>query len=190
MGLATLQNIGALAFVLLGVATGVRWARQRTPSTGYLALAIILLSFVSVAGRLFALLHISSMAVTSVTLVAFMGSAYALLRYRDSLIPLSRPWHLAAIAATLGVTAAFIASQALVAAKFVPTSVETATAFVLIGVWAALVLEPIIRFWLVARSLPAVQAWRLRSLSLGFAAIVLILSAGQHVERMKRTRDP
>ena len=186
MGLTTLQNIGALAFVLLGVATAVRWSRQRTPSTGFLALAIILLSFVTVAGRLSTLLHLSSTAVTSVTLVAFMGSAYALLRYRDSLIPLSRTWHLVAIVATIGVTAAFLASQALVAAKVVPISVETVVAFGLIGVWAALVLEPIARFWLVARSLPAVQAWRLRSLSLGFAAIVAILVfaiAGQAIAR-------
>jgi signal transduction histidine kinase/CheY-like chemotaxis protein len=173
--LTTLQNIGALAFVLLGVATAVRWARQRTPSTGFLALAIILLSFVTVAGRLAALLNLSSMAVTSVSLVAFMGSAYALLRYRDSLIPLSRTWHVAAIVGTVGVTAAFLASQALVGAKVAPISVQTVAAFALIGVWAALVLEPIVRFWLVARSLPAVQAWRLRSLSLGFAAIVAVL---------------
>ena len=184
--MTTLQNIGALAFILLGVATAVRWARQRTPSTGFLALAIILLSFVTVAGRLSALLHLNSMAVTSLTLVAFMGSAYALLRYRDSLIPLPRSWHVAAIVATVGVTGAFVASQALVAARLIPLSAETVIAFALIGVWAALVLEPIIRFWLVSRSLPAVQAWRLRSLSLGFAAIVAILLfaiAGQAIAR-------
>jgi signal transduction histidine kinase/CheY-like chemotaxis protein len=182
----TLQNIGALAFVLLGVATAVRWARQRTQSTGFLALAIILLSFVTVASRLAALLNISSMAVTSVTLIAFMGSAYALLRYRDSLIPLSRTWHVVAMVATFGVTAAFVVSQALVAAKVIPTSIETVVAFGLIGVWAALVLEPIVRFWVVSRSLPAVQAWRLRSLSLGFAAIVAVLLfaiAGQAIAR-------
>ena len=36
-------------------------------------------------------------------------------------------------------------------------------------------MEPIIRFWLVARNLPAVQAWRLRSLSFGFGGLVAIL---------------
>src|SRR4029077_877729 len=41
--------------------------------------------------------------------------------------------------------------------------------------WAATVLEPIVRFWLVARDLPAVQAWRLRSLSFGFGGLVAIL---------------
>jgi signal transduction histidine kinase/CheY-like chemotaxis protein len=184
--LEALQNISALAFVLLGVATAVRWARQRTPSTGFLALAIILLSFVTVAGRIASLLHITSTLVTSITLVAFMGSAYALLRYRDSLIPLSWRWHVVSTVATVGVTAAFLASQALVAAKVIPITVETVVAFGLIAVWAALVLEPIVRFWLVARSLPAVQAWRLRSLSLGFAAIVAILLfaiAGQAIAK-------
>jgi hypothetical protein len=42
-------------------------------------------------------------------------------------------------------------------------------------VWSATILEPIVRFWLVARDLPAVQAWRLRSLSFGFGGLVAIL---------------
>jgi len=49
------------------------------------------------------------------------------------------------------------------------------SAVALLGVWAAVVLESIVRFWLVARGLPAVQRWRLRSLSLGFAGIVAVL---------------
>jgi signal transduction histidine kinase/DNA-binding response OmpR family regulator len=42
-------------------------------------------------------------------------------------------------------------------------------------VWSATIVEPIIRFWLVARDLPVVQAWRLRSLSFGFGGLVAIL---------------
>src|SRR3982074_3304346 len=96
MVVTSLQNISAAAFVLLGVATGIGWVRKRNPSMGFLALAIILLSLVSVVGRLSALLHLNSMAVADITVVAFIGSAYALLRYRGSLIPLSRPWRVAA----------------------------------------------------------------------------------------------
>ena len=48
-------------------------------------------------------------------------------------------------------------------------------AVALIVAWAGTVIEPIVRFWLVARGLPKVQAWRLRSLSLGFAGLVGIL---------------
>jgi len=56
-----------------------------------------------------------------------------------------------------------------------PTSVLLWVAVALIVAWAGTVIEPIVRFWLVARGLPKVQAWRLRSLSLGFAGLVGIL---------------
>src|SRR5207253_4799706 len=56
-----------------------------------------------------------------------------------------------------------------------PTTVLLWIAAALIVAWAGTVIEPIVRFWLVARGLPKVQAWRLRSLSLGFAGLVGIL---------------
>jgi signal transduction histidine kinase/DNA-binding response OmpR family regulator len=173
--LSALQNISAVAFVLLGVAVAVGWVRRRDTSLGFMALAIVLLSLVTLVSRIAALFNLTSMVAADVTVVALVGSGYALLRYRDSLIPLSRVWHIVAVVVTVGVTVAFIASQVLVAASAIPKSVETAAALALILVWAALVIEPIIRFWLAARSLPAVQAWRLRSLSLGFGGIVAIL---------------
>src|SRR3989441_8675737 len=54
-------------------------------------------------------------------------------------------------------------------------SVLTIVAVVWFLIGSACVLEPIWRFWQVARSLPAVQAWRLRSLSLGFGGLVAVL---------------
>jgi len=57
----------------------------------------------------------------------------------------------------------------------VSTQLQTGAALLILLVWGATVIEPCVRFWLVARGLPAVQAWRLRSLSLGFAGIVAIL---------------
>ncbi len=173
--LTALQNISAVAFVLLGVAVAVGWIRRRDTSLGFMALAIVLLSLVTLVSRIASLLNLTSMAVADVTVVALVGSGYALLRYRDSLIPLSRFWHTAAVVATVAITAAFVASQLLVALGAIPKSAESISAIGLILVWAALVIEPTIRFWLVARRLPAVQAWRLRSLSLGFAGIVAIL---------------
>src|SRR5260370_31133803 len=62
---------------------------------------------------------------------------------------------------------------AAVATKNKPWKLAIVVAGIL--VWCACVVEPIVRFWLVARSLPAVQAWRLRSLSLGFGALVAVL---------------
>ncbi|TAN32429.1 response regulator [bacterium] len=170
-----LQNISALAFLLLGVLTAVTWVRRRDPSVGFLALAIVLLALVSSFGRITSLLHLTSPALTQVSLFAFVGSGYALLRYRGSLIPLTRTWHIVALVATVAAVAVFLAAQVLVAAGIAHLDVETGAAIALVLVWAALVVEPTVRFWLVARGVPAVQAWRLRSLSIGFAGIVAIL---------------
>jgi signal transduction histidine kinase/DNA-binding response OmpR family regulator len=174
--LAVLENISTLAFVLLGLATTISWARHRERSLGFLALAIILLSLVSVLGRIPALLHFTPPLVTEITLVLFVGSSYALLRFRGSLIPLPRFWHVAALVAMAVAIAVFLMARFLSAVAGASTQLETAAALVIVVVWAATVLEPIVRFWMVAGSLPAVQAWRLRSMSLGFAGIVGILA--------------
>ena len=168
-----LQNAGAIAFLLLGVATAVGWARRKDRSLGFLALAIVLLSLVSLLGRIPA--AYSPPLLPQISLIALMGSGYALLRFRGSLIPLPRRWHVAAVAAIVVASVGFIAAQGLVAASVAPVTLQTGAAIVLILVWSATIIEPIVRFWLVARHLPAVQAWRLRSLSFGFGGLVAIL---------------
>jgi signal transduction histidine kinase/DNA-binding response OmpR family regulator len=168
-----LQNAGAIAFVLLGVATAVGWARRKDRSLGFLALAIVLLSLVSLLGRIPA--AYTPPLLPQISLIAFVGSGYALLRFRGSLIPLPKRWHVAAVVALVVASAGFIAAQGLVAANVAPVTLQTGAAIVLILVWSATIIEPIVRFWLVARHLPAVQAWRLRSLSFGFGGLVAIL---------------
>ncbi|HEV2140968.1 MAG TPA: HAMP domain-containing sensor histidine kinase, partial [Candidatus Dormibacteraeota bacterium] len=172
---AAMQNVDAVAFVVLGLAVGIGWARHRDRSLGFLALAIVLLSSVSLLGRIPAVINYTPPLLSEISLVAFLGCGYALLRYRASLIPIPPPWHAVAVVSVAAAGGGFIASRYLVLAKAIPLGVETAVAVGLIIVWSALVVEPIIRFWLVAGTLPAVQAWRLRSLSLGFAGIVVIL---------------
>ena len=169
--LAFLQNLQTVAFVMLGVAVAVGWARHRGRAQGYLGLAIILLSLVSVLGRLPQLLHVTVPGLSDLDLILFVGSAYALLRFRDSLIPLPRAWHVAAVSAMVVGLVLFFGAQLIGA----PVQVQTVAALLIVAVWGVSVLEPIVRFWVVARNLPAVQAWRLRSLSLGFAGIVGIL---------------
>ncbi|HYR47727.1 MAG TPA: response regulator, partial [Candidatus Polarisedimenticolia bacterium] len=104
-------------------------------------------------------------------LIAFVGSGYALLYYRHSLITLSRTWRIGAAAALFATVCGYLAAMALSAPKTVLLWIAVA----LIAAWGGTVIEPIVRFWLVARGLPKVQAWRLRSLSLGFAGLVGIL---------------
>jgi signal transduction histidine kinase/CheY-like chemotaxis protein len=168
---AFMQNVDAFAFLALGVATAAIWLRDRDRSSGYLALAIVLLSLVSAAGRAMTLLHVTSPVVQLLNLLAFVGSGYALLSYRHSLIPLSGRWRIGAAVVLAATVVAYLVAMALSAS----TSVLLWIAVALIVAWAGTVIEPIIRFWLVARGLPKVQAWRLRSLSLGFAGLVGIL---------------
>jgi signal transduction histidine kinase/CheY-like chemotaxis protein len=171
---AFMQNVDALAFIVLGLAVGIGWARRRDRSLGFLALAIVLLSTVFLLGQIPVLLHFTPPLLSELSLVAFIGCGYALLRHRGSVIPLPRRWHAAAVIVLAGAGGLFIAARSL-AGGAIPVSVETAAAVVLVLIWSAIVGEPIVRFWLVARDLPAVQAWRLRSLSLGFAGLVLVL---------------
>src|ERR1700682_4108571 len=110
-----LENLSAVAFVLLGVATAAGWARHRDRSIGFLALAIILLSLVSLVGRIPTLLGFTPPFLSDLTLIGFVGSGYALLRFRGSLIPLPPRWHLAAVIAMGGGLITFESTRILVA---------------------------------------------------------------------------
>ena len=171
--LAFLQNADAVAFALLGAATAIGWARRRDRSLGFLALAIVLLSTVTLVGRIPA--AYAPPLLPELSLIAFVGSGYALLRFRGSLIPLPPRWHSAAVVAlAVGVGGYFVA-QVLAAQHVISARIQTGAALLLIVVWVATIVEPIVRFWLVARRLPPVQAWRLRSLTFGFGGLVAVL---------------
>ena len=166
-----LQNLSAIAFVLLGVFTVAAWLRHRDQSLLFLGLAIVLLSLVSLIARITVITNANSPLLMAISVIGFMASGYALLLYRNSLIPLRRAWRVAALVLIAVSTAIYVAA----AAMSVPTGILGVAAIGLLLAWSATVLEPIVRFWLAARGLPAVQAWRLRTLSLGFAGIVAIL---------------
>ncbi|HEV3405567.1 MAG TPA: hypothetical protein VG364_03125, partial [Candidatus Dormibacteraeota bacterium] len=169
--LSFLEDAVAIGFVLLGVFTTITWLRRRERALGYLALAIILLAVVSGFGRLQAHLPAGPRFLSLIDLLAFSGSAYALVLYRNSVIPLPRRW---LVAAAVSLTAASV--LLLFAALAISNkALQLAIVVAWILVWCACVVEPIVRFWLVARSLAAVQAWRLRSLSLGFGGLVAVL---------------
>src|SRR5260370_42000480 len=88
-----MQHVDGLAFVVLGVAVGIGWARRRDRSLGFLALAIVLLSAVSLLVRLPQLLGFTPPLMSEISLIAFVGCGSALLRYPSSLISLPSCWH-------------------------------------------------------------------------------------------------
>ena len=166
-----LENAAAIAFVVLGLVTAITWLKRRDRSLGYLALAIVLLATVTGLGRLQAYIPVMLPFLSAIDLLAFMGTAYALLLYRSSLIPLPWRWHVVAIASLAAASVLIVAVLALPSNR----ALLTVATFGFVLVWSACVGEPIFRFWVVSNRLPAVQRWRLRSLSLGFGGIVAIL---------------
>jgi len=168
--IGAMQNVDAGAFLVLGVGIAIAWLRRRDESAAWLAGAIVLLSAVFVLGQLLALLKANVPVLSDLDLVFLAGAAYALLRYRSTLIPLSRTWHVTGAVAIALPTAAF----AVATLANAPAAVSLWIAIALLLAWAAVVLESIVRFLLVAQGLPAVQAWRLRSVAIAFAGIVCV----------------
>jgi signal transduction histidine kinase/CheY-like chemotaxis protein len=150
-------------------------------------MALVLLSAVTIMGRIPVLLHSQPPLLREISLIGFMASGYAVFRFRAALIPVPPIWHAAAAIATGAAIAGYLTVQAAVAIGAAPAGLLTPIGIALVLLWSALVAEPIVRFWVVSRQLPAVQAWRLRSLSLGFAGIVVILSLAVAAGALART---
>lgn len=104
-----------------------------------------------------------------------MGSAYALLRYRDALIPLRPRWHVVVVVSMVASVGALLATQTLIPPGATRTNLEIGAGILFVLVWATSIVEPTVRFWLVSRHLPAIQAWRLRTLSFGFGGLVAVV---------------
>jgi signal transduction histidine kinase len=174
--LRVVQAIVSLSFLGLGLLTVVDWLRHRERSRGYLALALATLGLTGVVGQLNTVSGYQlGQWLEDLTLVFFMTSAYGLLLFRDSFLPLGRQ-------VRVGALVLVIASTALAVAVGIPPSLGSArtglqdlAALALVFVWSGCVVEPIVRFWTASRGRPAVQRARLRALGGGYAAIMLIL---------------
>ncbi len=171
-----LQQATAVAFVLLGLLVAGDWLRRRDRERGFLVAAIVLLAAVVALGKLRDVLGWPVLSALAVA--AFIGSGYAVFRFRDSFLPVSRAWRRAAGAAA--VLATLVLVVLVLVGRPAPPPLAAVLAVLAILAWALMVGEPILRFWIAAGGRPAVQRARLRSLSLGFAGLVLavLISAG------------
>jgi len=173
--LQSVQVVVSLSFLALGVFTVVAWLRHRERSRGYLALALATLGLTSVLGQVNALTGYRVPAVGELTLVLFMASGYSLLLFRDSFIPLSRRLRFGALVLTVTATAFALIVTLPSDPHQRPTAPQSLTTIVVVLVWSACVIEPIVRFWMASRRRPTVQRARLRAIAGGYGAIVLIL---------------
>ena len=166
------QDLTALGFVLLGVATVMEWYRHRGRAQAMLALSLACLALVAALGPLQTAIG-TSPALGIITVVAFEASGYFVLRFRDAFLPLSRRARQAAT--TLLVVSCLVGVAAVTFLANTNRVVMTIVALELILAWSIFVGEPIVRFWLASRDLPSVQKARMRALSFGFAVLIAIL---------------
>ena len=174
---AALQYASTAAFVAIAAITIRDWLAARDSSRMYLALAVGSLAAVSLLSQLGKLLGPGFAPVSGVvTIVIFLGSGLALLLFRDSVIPLARRTRQVVILAVAGTAALEIVIQ-LGYGRGAPRWLQLLAAAAFILVWSGCVGEPSVRLWLSARPRTAVQRARMRALSLGYVAIILILLA-------------
>jgi signal transduction histidine kinase len=176
VALQIVQAVVSLSFLALGVFTVLDWLRHRERSRGYLALALGTLGLTSVIGQLNTITGYRFGApVEDLALVFFMTSGYALLLFRDSFIPLSRRLRIGALVLCVAAIALALVVALPSDPHQRPTTLQSVATIVLVVIWSACVVEPIIRFWIASRRRPAVQRARLRAIAGGYGAIVLIL---------------
>lgn len=174
--LTRLLQYGTTAgFCLLAAACVLRWIRFRGRVRAYLALAVSLLALVAVLGELGRLTDYRYRFLFDLSLVAFIASGYFLLMFRHEFVPLHRGARAFATVVVVGASAVALAARLPYAESPRYTGAQNTVILVLVLVWTCCVLEPIARFWIASNRQPAVQRARLRSLSIGYGGIILIL---------------
>lgn len=169
---AVAQFLTTAAFVALGIAIAYRWYRQPGRAQGMLALAVVTLAGAILLGRVQDPNHPNAV-LSLISVIGFLLSGYFVLQFRSQLIPIGRTWQVAA-GVLLAISILVGALDVLFLTR-TSSPVTTLVTLELVGAWAVLTGEPIVRLWLASNRLPAVQRARLRFLSGGFAVLIGIL---------------
>ncbi|MGH7687296.1 MAG: ATP-binding protein [Candidatus Dormibacteria bacterium] len=171
-------------FALLVVLIAYEWLRFRDRPRRWLAASVVLLGSVACIDAASTALNSNNEIVTDILLVLFALSGWALIEFRNDVLPLERRFRIVAAVAVLGTIAfllvAFVpapSAAAVTSPKGTPlNTLQAAASLLLLAVWGACVLEPVASFWVHSGRLPAVQRGRLRALTVGYAGIIVILA--------------
>ncbi len=175
--LQVLQPAIAIGFAILGARTVLSWFRQPDRRHGYLALAMGSLALVVLIAPALGS-GIPGQILTDLTLGLFLLSGYSLVMFRDSFLPLPT-------GIRRGIAAAIVLVGVLAAAAQIPADpqrphslLQSIALGAVLLTWALCILEPIVRFWFAAGGRRAVEAARLRALSIGYAGVLLVVIMG------------
>ena len=165
----------SVGYALIGLAALAALVRHRTAQQAWLALAIGLLGAISIEGRVQQLTSTRSVLLGHIVLVAFLASGYAFALFRDSVLPGRAELRWALFALFVGVSAVSFSTNLPTGLSPGPTTAQWVLVWALLLLWCGCVAEPGIRFALASRGRPLVQRTRLRALSAGYGAIVVLL---------------
>ena len=172
-------------FALLVALTALEWLRHRDRPRRWLAASVILLGSVACIDAASTALGSTNDIVTDVLLVLFALSGWALVEFRNDVLPLDKRFRIGAAVAVLATIGFLVfafkpgAAHLTISGQSSGTSLTTlqaAASVLLLAVWGTCVTEPIISFWVHSGQLPAVQRGRLRALTLGYGGIIVILA--------------
>jgi len=168
----------AIAFAVLAIRTIVSWLRQPDRRHGNLAMAMSALAVMMLLAPLLGAAGPAAQVVTDMAAVVFLISGYGLLAFRDSFVPF-RPTTMRAITfAIVAVGVLDIALQLPASPDSPHSPVQTLALAATVGLWSFCILEPIVTFWVASLGRPAVEKARLRALSIGYAALLLVIITG------------
>lgn len=164
-----------VAFLALALFTLTDWIRHRDRLRVWLVVALVSLSGLAFLTPLATAVGLKGEVVIDGAILLFILSGYALLMFRDSLIPLGKRLRIA-ISLAIGVVAVLGLAADLSSNPEAPRSpFQLAVVGLVVLVWVLCVSEPIFRLGLASIGRPSVEASRLRSLSLGYAGLVAVV---------------
>jgi signal transduction histidine kinase len=167
-----------ITFALLAIRTVASWMQQPDRRHGNLAMALGSLALLILISPVLGGSGPTAQLVTDIALVLFLVSGYGLFTFRDSFVP-SRPAAMRLITAFIVVIGLIDIVLMLPASPDSPhTPLQALALAATIGIWAFCILEPIVTFWMASRGRPAIEKARLRALSAGYTALMVVVIFG------------
>jgi signal transduction histidine kinase len=166
------------AFAVLAAGMAASWARHRDRRHAYQALALASLAILILIAPALGGPGVEGQLFTDLALGLFLLSGYSLLMFRDSFIGLRPRTRRVATIGLVAVGVLGVLAQLPAQRQVVQRPIQTVALVAVLVVWALCLLEAAARFWLVAGGRPAMEAARLRALSLGYAGILAVVLIG------------
>jgi signal transduction histidine kinase len=166
------------AFAILAIRTAVSWARQPDRRHGNLAIALGSLALLILIAPVLGGSGETGQLVTDLAAVLFLISGYGLFTFRDSFVPVRPPVVRLVTILIVVIGLVDIAVQLPGMPDSAHTPVQSLALAATIGIWSFCILEPMVTFWLASRGRPAVESARLRALSVGYAALLVVILVG------------